>query len=190
VEGSHFTLVLPRPLVADALALGFDAARVVGAQPDTQVSAQGVHIWPVAASHGVDVADAYNFGEALSDGLVRYLGYVVELGGVRIYHAGDCIPYTGQVECVRALRPRVACLPINGRDFFRESEHNIVGNMDYREAARLAHDLGVEVLLPMHWEMFEANRGYPGDLVTFAATAFPELTVMVMARGRRITLGG
>jgi L-ascorbate metabolism protein UlaG (beta-lactamase superfamily) len=188
-DGSHFTLVLPRPLVSDALSLGFQAQRVVGAQPDALVQANGVNVWPVAASHGVDVADAYNAGEALSDGQVRYLGFVVEIGGARVYHAGDCIPYVGQVERLRALRPNVACLPINGRDFFRESEHNIVGNMDFREAARLAHDLGVEVLVPMHWELFETNRGYPGDLVTLVSTAYPELTVMVMGRGRRVTLG-
>jgi L-ascorbate metabolism protein UlaG (beta-lactamase superfamily) len=188
-EGSRFALVLPRPLVADALRLGFQAQRVIGAQPEEPVEANGVKIWPVPASHGVDVADAYNFGEALSDGLVRYLGYVIEIGGARVYHAGDCIPYPGQVERVRALRPNVACLPINGRDFFREREHNIVGNMDFREAARLAHDLGVEVLVPMHWELFETNRGYPGDLVTFAATAFPQLTVLVMGRGARVSLG-
>jgi L-ascorbate metabolism protein UlaG (beta-lactamase superfamily) len=77
-------------------------------------------------------------------------------------------------------------LPINGRDFFREHEHNIVGNMDFREAARLASDLGVEVLVPMHWELFETNRGYPGDLVRFAAEHFPELTVLVMGRGQRL----
>ena len=56
-----------------------------------------MRIEPVPACHGVEVADAYNFGEQLSDGLVRYLGYVCELGGVRVYHAGDCIPYPGTV---------------------------------------------------------------------------------------------
>ena len=186
--GSHFTLVVPRPLVPNALGLGFAAERVVGAEPGAHLSASGVSIWPVPACHGVDAADAYNFGEALSDGLVRYLGYVVEIGGVRVYHAGDCIPYAGQVERVRALRPSIACLPINGRDFFRESEHNIVGNMDFREAARLASDLGAEVMVPMHWELFQTNRGYPGDLVSYAAQAFPALSVLVMGRGARITI--
>ena len=94
-EGSHFTLVLPRPLVSDALALGLAADRVVGAQPGDSLAIDGVNVWPVPASHGVDVVDAYNFGETLSDGLVRYLGFVVEIGGVRVYHAGDCIPYAG-----------------------------------------------------------------------------------------------
>lgn len=189
-RGSHFTLVVPQPLVEDALALGLSQTpeRVVGAQPGDELSIDGVAISPVPACHGVDAADAYNFGEALSDGRVRYLGYVVEVGGVRVYHAGDCIPYAGQAEQVRALRPRVACLPINGRDFFRESEHNVVGNMDFREAARLASDLGVEVMLPMHWELYEGNRGYPGDLLSYVAQRHPSLTVLVMGRGQRMTL--
>jgi L-ascorbate metabolism protein UlaG (beta-lactamase superfamily) len=106
---------------------------------------------------------------------------------MRVYHAGDCIPYAGQVERLRALRPHLALLPINGRDFFRETERNIVGNMDFREAARLASDVGVELLIPMHWELFPQNRGYPGDLLAYAADAFPGLSVLVMGRGARFT---
>ena len=60
----------------------------------------------------------------------------------------------------------MALLPINGRDFYRETDFDIVGNMDHREAARLANELGVELMVPMHWEMFASNRGYPGDLLT------------------------
>ena len=188
-EGSHFTLVLPRPLVAEAEALGFSPARIVGAQPDEAVHLPGgLTVHPVPARHGVDVADAYTFGEELSNGLVRYLGYVVTIGNTRVYHAGDCSPYPGQIERLKALGPHVALLPINGRDFFRESEQNIVGNMDFREAARLASDIGARVLVPMHWELFAHNRGYPGDLVTYAALNFPNLTILVMGRGARVAL--
>ena len=186
--GSHFTLVLPRPLATEAAAeLGLPPDRVIGAQPDERIDRFGVRIYPVPASHGVNVADAYNFGEQQSSGLVRYLGYVVEMAGVRVYHAGDCIPYTGQAEQVRALRPHVALLPINGRDFFRETERNLVGNMDAREAARLAHDIGAQVLVPMHWELFAHNRGYPNDLVGYAMAAYPELSVLTLGRGARFT---
>src|SRR5438874_5309491 len=189
LPNTHFQLVLPRPLVADAEALGIPPDRVIGAQPDEPIDLAGVHVHPVPARHGIEVVDAYNFGEDLSNGLTRYLGYVIELGGLRVYHAGDCSLYPGQIERLRALRPTVALLPINGRDFFRESEQDIVGNMDFREAARLANDMGVQVLVPMHWELFAHNRGFPGDLVTYAASQFPELTVLVMGRGARLTLG-
>ena len=187
--GSRFTLVVPRPLVESVTTeLGLPKERVVGAQPDEPIARDGLTVHPVPARHGINVADAYTLGEELSNGLVRYLGYVVELAGVRAYHAGDCIPYDNQVPLVRALRPDVALLPINGRDFYRETERNLVGNMDPREAARLASDIGARVLVPMHWELFPHNRGYPRDLVAFTETHYPELTVLVMGRGARLVL--
>ena len=189
VPGSRFTLVVPRPLAEQVAAeFGLPPGRVIGAQPDEAVEVAGVCVHPVPARHGVNVADAYTFGTELSNGLVRYLGFVVEIGGVRAYHAGDCIPYADQIERLRALRPHVALLPINGRDAYRETEHNLVGNLDPREAARLASDIGAQVLVPMHWELFPHNRGFPRDLVAYAETAFPELTVLVMGRGARLVL--
>jgi L-ascorbate 6-phosphate lactonase len=188
--GSRFTLVLPRPLVDEIKReLSISPERIVGAQPDEPIDLAGVHIHPVPARHGVSVDDAYTFGTELSNGLVRYLGYVVELGGVRAYHAGDCSPYPGQAERLAALQPQLALLPINGRDFFRESDDNIVGNMDFREAARLANDMHAQMLVPMHWELFPGNRGFPGDLVTYASTAYPELSVLVLGRGARFIYG-
>ena len=60
--------------------------------------------------------------------------------------------------------------------------------MDFREAARLAADVGAQVLVPMHWELFAHNRGFPGDLVAYANEHFPKLSVLVMGRGARISL--
>jgi L-ascorbate 6-phosphate lactonase len=187
-SSAHFTLVVPQPLVAEAVSLGIHPERVVGAQPDSPITLNGITIHPVPACHGVNVQDAYTFGEQLSNGLVRYLGYVFELGGVRTYHAGDCVPYAGQVARLKTLRPHLVFLPINGRDFYRETEHNMVGNMDFREAARVASDVGAEVLVPMHWELFPGNRGFPGDLVSYAADHFPGLTILVMGRAARLNV--
>ena len=188
--GSRFTLVVPSPLAEQVRAeLGLPPDRVIAAQPDVVIEqVAGVTIHPVPARHGVNVADAYTFGQELSGGQVRYLGYVVDLAGARAYHAGDCIPYSDQVARLQPLRPHVALLPINGRDFYRETDRNLVGNMDSREAARLASDIGAQVLVPMHWELFPHNRGFPSDLVAFAATHFPELSVLVMGRGSRLIL--
>jgi L-ascorbate 6-phosphate lactonase len=189
LAGARFTLVVPRPLAQDVCA-AFDLPpeRVIGAQPDQVIERAGIRVHPVPARHGVNVADAYTFGEELSAGMVRYLGYVIELGGVRAYHAGDCIPYDGYIERLQSLGPQVALLPINGRDFFREAEENIVGNMDFREAARLASDIGAQVLVPMHWELFAHNRGFPGDLVSYVADRYPRLSVLVMGRGARLVI--
>jgi L-ascorbate metabolism protein UlaG (beta-lactamase superfamily) len=157
-------VIVPAPVTDQAVAAGVPAARVIGAVANERVPDLPVPVWPVPARHGVDVADAYDFGHALSNGQTRYLGYVVELGGARIYHAGDTIWWAGQEQALRALGVHVALLPINGRDPVREAA-NLVGNLDHREAALLAHAAGVDLLVPMHWDMFAANRGFPDQLV-------------------------
>src|SRR5438309_2216002 len=100
---------------------------------------------------------------------------------------GDRRTWQAPVEPEALAQADLVLLPINGRDFFRETERNLVGNMDYREAARLASDIGVQLLIPMHWELFAHNRGYPDHLVGFTAHYFPQLSVLVMGRATMFT---
>ncbi|HKD96747.1 MAG TPA: MBL fold metallo-hydrolase [Micromonosporaceae bacterium] len=157
-------VVVPAPVVDQAVSAGVPADRVLGAVAHEPMRGLPAPVIPVPACHGIDVADAYNFGRDLSGSQVRYLGYVVELGGVRVYHAGDTIWWPGQQDVLRDLGVHVALLPINGRDPLREAD-NIVGNLDHREAALLADAAGVELLVPMHWDVFAGNRGFPDQLV-------------------------
>lgn len=109
---------------------------------------------------------------------MRYLGYVVDFGGARVYHAGDTIWWPGQEKLLRDLGVNLALLPINGRDPLREAE-NVVGNMDHREAAQLAAAAGVEVLVPMHWDMFAGNLGFPDQLVAVVERLGLDVTTLV-----------
>lgn len=157
-------VVVPAPIADRAVAAGVPPERVVGALAHELVPDLPIPVTPVPACHGVDVADAYNFGRDLSGGQVRYLGYVMEFSGLRLYHSGDTLWWRGQETILRDLGVNVALLPINGRDPIREAE-NIVGNLDHREAALLAAAAGVDLLVPMHWDMFSGNRGFPDQLV-------------------------
>jgi L-ascorbate 6-phosphate lactonase len=177
--------VVPRPLVDAVAAAGIPAERIIGAQPEERIRLDGVTLHPLPARHGVGMADAYTFGRELSGGLYRYLGYVVDDGVARVYHAGDTISYDGHVERLRELRVDVALLPINGRDHFRETA-GIVGNLDHREAARLAADAGVDVIVPMHYDMFATNLGFPAHLVDVVRRDHPALSVLVPTRDRPV----
>jgi L-ascorbate metabolism protein UlaG (beta-lactamase superfamily) len=84
--------------------------------------------------------------------------------------------------------PGVVLLPINGRNVLRERLLNIVGNMDEREAAELAHAVGASVIVPMHWDMFALNRGSPDRLRRRVAQRFPELRVMLPSRRGPLTI--
>jgi L-ascorbate metabolism protein UlaG (beta-lactamase superfamily) len=176
-------VVVPAPVVEQVTALGIPAERVRAAQPDELILIDDVAVQPVPACHGLEPADAYSFGKELSDGLYRYLGYVVELGGVRVYHAGDTIPFEGLVERLRQLEVDVVLLPINGRDAAREAQ-GIVGNLDEVEAAHLAADAAADLLVPMHYDMFEANPGFPERVVETVRSEELAVSVLVPERGR------
>jgi L-ascorbate 6-phosphate lactonase len=175
--------VVPSPIVDMVTEAGVPADRVVGLQPDGSTDVGGLTVRAVRACHGVTMDDAYGFGESLSGGLVRFLGFVVDLGGVRIYHAGDTIHFDGMEDTLARLGIDVALLPINGRDAEREGR-GIVGNLDHREAAWLGSRIGAGLLVPMHYDLFARNLGFPGALVETVGREFPEVPVLVPARDR------
>jgi L-ascorbate metabolism protein UlaG (beta-lactamase superfamily) len=175
--------VVPEPVGGRVATLGIPRERVAGAQPDRPLELDRLTIHPVPAAHGDEPEDAYGFGLERSNGLYRYLGYVFDLDGVRVYHAGDTIPYAGMEERLRDLRVDVALLPINGRDPDREAQ-GIVGNLDEAEAAELAAAIGADLLVPMHYDMFAANPGSPGRLVELATKHHPGLQVLVASHAR------
>ena len=156
--------LVPTPIVSQVVDFGVDSSRVVGVQPGAPVELGGLTIHALPARHGVEMADAYTFGQDLSGGLYRYLGFVLDAGGVRVYHAGDTILYDGMEQKVKDMRADVAMLPINGRDGMREAA-GLIGNLNEREAAWLAAEAGAGLLIPMHYEMFERNRGYPSKVL-------------------------
>jgi L-ascorbate metabolism protein UlaG (beta-lactamase superfamily) len=184
--------VVPTPIVDMVAEAGVPSGRILGVQPGEAHEVAGVSVQPVAARHGVTMDDAYGFGETLSDGLVRFLGYVIGTGGMRLYHAGDTIHYEGMEATIGALEPDVALLPINGRHAEREAR-GIVGNLNEREAAWLADAIGSDVLVPMHHDMFVGNLGSSCAVVDAAETEGRNVTVVtpprdtpfMLATGRR-----
>lgn len=179
-------LILPAPITGQAADAGIDPERVIGGVPGTPVQVDGCVVHPVPAWHGIDVADAYGFAPPGEDGH-RYLGYLLDLDGMRVFHAGDTLWYEGMADRLRELGVELALLPINGRDPVRERA-NVVGNLDHREAALLAAEAGARILVPMHYEMFAGNRGYPSHLVDVVLTEGLPLDVLVPRHGRPVVV--
>jgi L-ascorbate metabolism protein UlaG (beta-lactamase superfamily) len=154
-------VIVPNDVVDRVTALGIERSRVHGLSADGRAQLGTVTVDAVPACHGEGMDDAYRLGP--------FLGYVLSAGGARVYHAGDTILFDGLVERLLELRVDLALLPINGRDARREAE-GIVGNIDAREAARLARDTGADAAVPLHWDMFASNPGDPAAFVTAAQT--------------------
>jgi L-ascorbate metabolism protein UlaG (beta-lactamase superfamily) len=85
--GSEARWVVPEPAVDQLTSLGIRRELIEPAQPGRPVTIGSVRVDPLAAHHGVDMTDAYGTGAELSGGLVRFLGYLVDLGGTRVYRS-------------------------------------------------------------------------------------------------------
>ena len=110
-----------------------------------------------------------------------YLGYVLKVNGVTLYHAGDCTMYEGLIDRLKMHRPDVVLLPINGHDWKR-TRKGIIGNMTTREAADLAAEVEADLAIPMHYGMFAHNTEPPGHFVDYILDCYPTQKIKVMAR--------
>lgn len=105
------------------------------------------------------IAAAHEQLDTDEQGRHRYLGFLVEAGPHRIYHSGDCVLYDGLLEKLRKFKPTLMLLPINGS----LPERRVSGNFWGREAAQLAYDCGVTLVIPCHYDMFEFNTVTPDE---------------------------
>jgi L-ascorbate metabolism protein UlaG (beta-lactamase superfamily) len=105
------------------------------------------------------VPAAHETVERDESGRCKYLGYVVSFGHWTAYHSGDTVLYDGIVETLQPFEVDVALLPINGR----APERRVAGNLNAREAAWLAREIGASLVIPMHYEMFTFNTAAPEE---------------------------
>jgi len=144
-----------------------DAAGQVGGKPlapGQAIEVAGVKIAAVAA---------YNIGKAFHPKANHWLGAVIELGGVRVYYAGDTdrIPEMAELADID-----VALLPVGG-----------TYTMDAAEAALAAADIGAKAAVPYH---FGDIVGSVADAKKFAEGAGCTVHVLAPAGAVSIERGG
>jgi L-ascorbate 6-phosphate lactonase len=173
--------VVPEPLVPLVSAAGIPGDRVSGVRLGYPIEIGGARATPVPARHAVRIEDGYSLGDQ-EQRAPRFVGYVVELDGVRLYHAGDTLADEAITRAVAELHPDIALLPINGRDPDRE-RRGAVGNLSPDEAAELARDLSVAVAIPMHYDTIRGNEGEPDAFVRAMRMRHPTASVWMPGLG-------
>jgi L-ascorbate metabolism protein UlaG (beta-lactamase superfamily) len=129
VRKEDTVVVAPRDVAAEI------SGDVVAVAPGDRIDTKGIR---------GEAVPAYNIVESRLGAHPKekgWVGYVLELGGDTIYHAGD----TDHLPELESIRTGAAFLPIGGGDF----------TMDAREAAGLARAIGPEVAVPMHYGFVE-----------------------------------
>ncbi|MBU2573081.1 MAG: MBL fold metallo-hydrolase [Elusimicrobia bacterium] len=89
-----------------------------------------------AAGVAVEAVSAYNTDKNFHPKASGFLGYVVDVGELRIYHAGD----TDLIDEMKTVKADVALLPVGG-----------TYTMDARDACDAAIAVKPKVAVPMHY---------------------------------------
>jgi L-ascorbate metabolism protein UlaG (beta-lactamase superfamily) len=146
----NLRFVVPAAVIDEAImrcGVGIERLIPVNAGERTEVL-PGCFVSPVPSAHESLDRDA--------EGRYPWLGYVIDAGGLRVYHSGDCVPYPGLVEAVAKFKPHVALLPVNGRDAER-SANGVPGNFTFDEAVALAKECGAYAMVAHHYGLFDFN---------------------------------
>ncbi len=145
LKSSNAILVIPEAIREHALALGLPENRLIGLDAGDRIEKAGFSIRAVPSAH--ESLDTDSRGRHL------YLGFVIEAEGLRLYHSGDSLAYSGLPEQLGAEPFDVLFLPINGR----ERARGVPGNMTAAEAVDLACRMGPRFVVAHHYDMFTFN---------------------------------
>ncbi len=159
VKSPDAYFVVPECALETMRGFGIEDGRIHTMKGEDEIHLKDIHIHAIPAKHE-------EFDKHPQKGY-PYLSYLINIDGISVLHAGDTIPYNGQVERVKKHRIDLAFLPINGRDELRH-KLDFEGNFTCEEAIRFALDINAGLTIPMHYDMFTINTA---DINEFLRTA-------------------
>ena len=126
---------------------------LIGLSDGESVEVEGFKIYGVPAAHNTIERD--------ENGKLKFMGFVAEFGGYKVYHSGDTLWYDGIVETLKPFQVDVAFLPINGN----KPERHVAGNLSHKEAVQLAQEINAKLTIPHHYNLFDFNTEYPQNFI-------------------------
>lgn len=147
------TVIVSSPPGVPALTAGLPGTTIHAVIPGQTITLNGVEI---------ETVPMYNVVKNNHPRAMNFVGYVVNVGGVRVYHAGD----TERFPEMKTFAADVAMLPL-GQTFTMNS---------VQEAADAALDLRARIAIPIHWGLAE---GTLADANQFAALLRDRMDVVI-----------
>ncbi len=93
------------------------------------------------------------------------VGYIITLGNVSIYHAGD----TDHIPEMKDLKPTVALLPIGGKY-----------TMNYKEAVNATLDIKPKIVVPMHCDKLPETITDPNKFKELLESKTKDIEVKIL----------
>lgn len=124
-EGTIF--IVPEELLTKLLVKGYNKNDIITVEPNKQYMIQGIKF---------ETIPAYNTNKAFHPKENEWVGYIIEIKGIRYYIAGD----TDITEENKKVKCDVAFVPVGG-----------TYTMDFKEAAQLINEIKPKIAVPTHY---------------------------------------
>lgn len=157
-----------------AASYGINPQNIIGAVNNTSISCKDCSVTAIASAH-----EELHMDE---NGNYKEVGYILSFEDLRLYHAGDCCLYEGLCESLMDVD--ILMVPINGRSFFKLQD-DIIGNMTIEEVLVLAQKCKPDLLIPMHYDLYNINCVNPAHFVDSLYSSNPTQKFHMFVPGER-----
>ena len=127
VINENTVIVIPEELLTKVLKKGINKEAIITVEPNKKYMVQGIKF---------ETIPAYNINKTFHPKENDWVGYVIEINGVKYYIAGD----TDITEENKRVKCDVAFVPVGG-----------TYTMDFKEAAQLVNEMQPKVAVPIHY---------------------------------------
>ena len=127
VINENAVIVIPEELLTKVLKMGINKNAIITVEPNQKYMVQGIKF---------ETVPAYNTNKTFHPKENGWVGYVIEINGIKYYIAGD----TDITEENKKVKCDVAFVPVGG-----------TYTMDFKEAAQLVNQIQPKVAVPIHY---------------------------------------
>ena len=150
------TFIVPNFAIDLVSSYGIPRNHIIGAITGTSLKCSDCTVIPIPSAHEELHKD--------ENGNYMELGYKIICDEISLYHSGDCCLYDGLSGYLKNID--VMMVPINGRSYYKLRD-DIIGNMTVEEAVILSKECNANLLIPMHYDLYDINGVNPATFVDY-----------------------
>lgn len=155
VKKEDTVIIVPEELLTKVLRKGFRQEYIITVEPNQKYMVNGIKF---------ETIPAYNTNKQFHPKENEWVGYIIEIKGIRYYIAGD----TDITEENKKVKCDVALVPVGG-----------TYTMDFKEAAYLINEIKPKIAVPIH---YGSVVGTNQDAIDFSKLLHPEIECKILMK--------
>ena len=153
VKKEDTVIIVPEELLTKVLRKGFRQDYIITVLPNQKYMVEGIKF---------ETVPAYNTNKQFHPKENEWVGYIIEIKGIRYYIAGD----TDITEENKKVKCDVAFVPVGG-----------TYTMDFKEAANLINEIQPKIAVPIH---YGSVVGTKQDAIDFSKLLNPKIECKIL----------